>query len=198
MQPYDTIISQERSDNMQWTIPGTVLTANREDAIYIEHNFSSMFLGGGIMLSQVSAISGLESYDVQNWVKRRLLPPPVNKRYDLNQLCRILNINMLKKALPMEQIVGLLSYINGDLEDTSDDLIDDSKLYFLFVKLAARARHIGGTEDWDEALQQVTADYQEPRPGARDKLIAVLRIMLTAWVASILLDASQNMIRQLG
>ena len=182
---------------MQWTIPGTILKADRQDAVHIEKDFGAMFLAGGIMLSQVSTISGLEPYDVQNWVKRRLLPPPVNKRYDLNQLCRILNINMLKKALPMEQIVGLLSSINGDLEDTSDDLIDDSKLYFLFVKLAARARHIGGTEDWDEALQQVTADYHEPRPGARDKLIAVLRIMLTAWVASILLDASQSMIRQL-
>ena len=182
---------------MQWTIPGTIVKADRQDAAHIEKDFGAMFLAGGIMLSQVSAISGLEPYDVQNWVKRRLLPPPVNKRYDLNQLCRILNINMLKKALPMEQIVGLLSYINGDLEDTSDDLIDDSKLYFLFVKLAARARHIGGTEDWDEALQQVTADYHEPRPGARDKLIAVLRIMLTAWVASILLDASQSMIHQL-
>ena len=180
---------------MQWNIPGTVLTANREDAANIEKDFRAMFLAGGIMLSQVSAISGLDPYDVQNWVKRRLLPPPVNKRYDLNQLCRILNINMLKRALPMEQICGLLGHINGEMDDTSDDLIDDSKLYFLFVKLAARARHIGGSESWDDALLQVTEDYHEPQPGARDRLITVLRIMLTAWVASKLLDASQEMIR---
>lgn len=182
---------------MQWNIPGTVLTANREDAANIEKDFRAMFLAGGIMLSQVSAISGLEPYDVQNWVKRRLLPPPVNKRYDLNQLCRILNINMLKRALPMEQICGLLGHINGEMDDTSDDLIDDSKLYFLFVKLAARARHIGGSESWDDALLQVTEDYHEPQPGARERLITVLRIMLTAWVASMLLESSQNMIRQL-
>lgn len=182
---------------MQWIIPGTVLTANREDAANIEKDFRAMFLAGGIMLSQVSAISGLEPYDVQNWVKRRLLPPPANKRYDLNQLCRILNINMLKRALPMEQICGLLGHINGEMDDTSDDLIDDSKLYFLFVKLAARARHIGGTESWDDALIQVTEDYHEPQPGARQRLITVLRIMLTAWVASMLLESSQNMIRQL-
>ncbi len=181
---------------MEWTIPGTVLTAPREDADNLEKDFRAMFLAGGIMLGQVAAISGLEPYDVQNWVKRRLLPPPVNKRYNLTQLCRILNINMLKKALPMEQICGLLGHINGELDDTSDDLIDDSKLYFLFVKLAARARHMGG-EDWEEALLQVTADYHEPRPGARERLITVLRIMLTAWVASKLLDASQEMIRAL-
>ena len=182
---------------MEWTIPGTVLTAKREEAVNIEKDFKAMFLAGGIMLSQVSAISGLEPYDVQNWVKRRLLPPPVNKRYDLNQLCRILNINMLKRALPMEQICGLLGHINGEMDDTSDDLIDDSKLYFLFVKLAARARHIGGTENWDDALIQVAEEYHEPQPGARQRLITVLRIMLTAWVASMLLESSQNMIRQL-
>lgn len=182
---------------MEWTIPGTVLTAQREDAPYIENNFGAMFLGGGIMLSQVSAISGLEPYAVQNWVKRQLLPPPVNKRYDINQLCRILTINMLKKVLPMEQIVGLLSYINGSLDDRSDDLIDDSHLYFFFVRLAARARHIGGTDSWDDALEQVTKDYREPRPGAREKLVAVLRIMLTAWVAAQLHEATERMVAEL-
>ena len=182
---------------MEWTIPGTVLTAPRNEVDNIEKDFKAMFLAGGIMLGQVAAITGLEPYDVQNWVKRRLLPPPVNKRYNLTQLCRILNINMLKKALPMEQICGLLGHINGELDDTSDDMIDDSRLYFLFVKLAARARHIGGSENWDDALLQVTEDYHEPQPGARERLITVLRIMLTAWVASKLLDASQEMIRAL-
>ena len=182
---------------MEWTIPGTVLTAQREDAPYIENNFGAMFLGGGIMLSQVSAISGLEPYAVQNWVKRQLLPPPVNKRYDINQLCRILTINMLKKVLPMEQIVGLLSYINGSLDDRTDDLIDDSHLYFFFVRLAARARHIGGTDSWDDALEQVAKDYCEPRPGAREKLVAVLRIMLTAWVAAQLHEATERMVAEL-
>ena len=182
---------------MQWLIPGTVISAKREDALRIEHDFGAMFLAGGIMLSQVSNISGLEPYDVQNWVKRQLLPPPVQKRYDLNQLCRILTINMLKKVLPMEQITGLLTYINGELDDRSDDIIDDSRLYFLFVKLAARARHIGGTESWDDALQQVTADYHEPVPGAREKLISVLRIMLTAWVAAQLQENAEKMIAAL-
>ena len=182
---------------MQWKIPGTVLTAQREEANQIEANFTAMFLGGGIMLSQVAAITGLEPYDVQNWVKRQLLPAPVNKRYDINQLCRIININMLKKVLPMERICGLLEHINGDLDDRTDDLIDDSHLYFLFVKLAARARYIGGSEAWDDALMQVTADYQEPQPGAREKLIAVLRIMLTAWVAAQLQESANQMIEAL-
>ena len=54
----------------------------------------------------------------------------------------------------------------------------------MFVKLAARARHIGGDQDWDMALQQATKDYVEPYPGARDRVIRVLRAMLMAWIAS--------------
>ena len=85
---------------MEWTIPGTVLRISRKDAEHIEDVFSSMFLGGGIVLSQVSGITGLEPYAVQNWVKRGFLPPPERKRYTLRQLCRIININMLKACCP--------------------------------------------------------------------------------------------------
>ena len=50
---------------MKWTVPGTVLQIPRQDAEHIQDVFSSMFLGGGIVLSQVSAITGLEPYTVQ-------------------------------------------------------------------------------------------------------------------------------------
>ena len=182
---------------MQWTLPGTTIVSDRQEAPFVEKQFTSMFLGGGIMLGQITELTGLEPYTVQNWIKRGFLPAPEHKRYTLNQLCRIININMLKKVLPMEQIVGLLGHINGDLEDASDDLIDDSKLYFMFVRLAARARYIGGTESWDDALAQIAAEYHEPVPGAREKLICVLRIMLTAWVAATLRDAAERMVSQL-
>ena len=102
---------------MQWNIPGTVLMATEQDTSHIEERFRAMFLGGGVMLSQVSAVTGLETHTIQNWVKRGFLTSPVNKRYTLRQFCRILNINMLKSALPMEEICGLLQYINGNLTE---------------------------------------------------------------------------------
>ena len=182
---------------MEWNIPGTVLPAPVDEAEQVQKNFESMFLGGGMVLSQVAAVTGLEPYTIQNWIKRGFLTKPVAKKYTLRQLCRIIIINMLKDALQMEQIVSLMTYINGHLDDDSDDLIDDSQLYCMFVRLAARARHIGGTEDWDEALAQTAADYHEPIPGAREKLIAVLRIMLTAWVASTLSEAAERMVAEL-
>ena len=182
---------------MNWTIPGTTLTADRADADRIEGLFQSMFLAGGMVLSQVASITGLEPYTIQNWVKRGFLSAPKNKRYDMEQVCRIININMLKGALPLERICSLMTYINGDLVDESDDLVDDTTLYFMFVRLAVRARYIGGDQTWDDALVEVTADYAEPIPGAKEKLVKVLKIMLTAWIATRMRQEAEKMLEQL-
>ena len=177
---------------MEWTIPGTVLRIRREDADGVEERFSSMFLAGGMVLSQVASITGLEPYTIQNWVKRGFLPPPQHRKYSMGQLCRILNINMLKSTLSLETICGLLGYINGKLDETSDDIIDDAELYFLFVRLAARAKQLDDPAVWQKAMEAALRDYQEPVPGAKDRVAKVLRIMLTAWAAAQMKKKSQK------
>ena len=182
---------------MQWTIPGTTLVGERENADRIDGLMQSMFLAGGLTLSQVSSVTGLEPYTIHNWVKRKFLPSPIGKRYTMEQLCRLINMNILKGAMPLEQIIKLMAYLNGNLADESDDLVDDTLLFFLFVKLAARARYIGGTKAWDDALLEITEDYREPIPGARDKLIKVLKIMLTVWCANRLKAQADQMLAEL-
>lgn len=182
---------------MNWTIPGTTLTAARADADKVEAQFQSMFLAGGIVLSQVTSITGLDPYMIQNWVKRGFLAKPQNKRYSLRQLCRIININMLKGILPMERICGLLSYINGALDDESDDIIDDSQLYFIFVRLAAQARDLDSPADWAQAIEQVMSGYEEPIPGAKERIEKVLQIMLTALVATRMRQEAEKMLDEL-
>jgi hypothetical protein len=183
---------------MEWTIPGTVLTAPKEEAHNVENQFRSMFLAGGMVLSQVSGITGLEPYMVQNWVKRGFLPKPQQKRYTLRQLCRIININMLKSALPMENICGLLGYINGQLDDESDDLIDDSALYFMFVRLAAQARELDDQSQWAAAVERTLENYQEPVPGAKKRVEKVLQVMLTAFIAARMRQAAEKMVAELN
>ncbi len=182
---------------MKWTIPGTVLEIERENADNVEEMFRAMFLAGGIMLSQVTGISGLETHTVQNWVKRGFLTPPQNKRYNMEQLCRILNINLLRFALPLEQVCSLLSYINGKLDDEADDIIDDTALYFLFVKLAARAKQLDAPDAWEQAMQGALADYREPVPGAKQRIEKALRIMLTAWISAKMRLAAEKMLIEL-
>lgn len=182
---------------MEWILPGTVLKAEAEEASGVESLFAPMFLAGGMVLSQVSSITGLEPYIIQNWVKRGFLSPPQNKRYTLRQLCRILNINMLKGVLPMERICAMLGYINGQLDDDSDDTIDDSRLYFMFVRLAAHAKQIDQNQAWQEAIDQVLQDYDEPIPGARERIAQVLRIMLIAYIAARMKEQAEALLTEI-
>lgn len=182
---------------MSWKIPGTVLTIPERDGAQVESLFRGIFLTGGIVLSQVTAVTGLDGYIIQNWVKRGFLTKPENKHYSLRQLCRIININMLRGALPLERICGLLGYVNGQLDDESDDMIDDAHLYFMFVRLATRSRELYQADNRDAVLDQELADYQEPAPGAKEKVKAVLRIMLTAWLATRMAQETERMLSDL-
>ena len=182
---------------MDWIIPGTVLVSRREDADHIEQQFSATFLAGGIVLSQVAGITGLEPYTVQNWVKRGFLTKPVGKRYTLRQLCRILNINMFKNVMPLEQVCRLLSYVNGHLDDESDDIIDDSRLYFMFVRLAAHYRVMHNDSGRDTLIAQELKNYVEPVPGAKERVANVLKIMLTAWASAQLRQAAEQMLKEI-
>ena len=182
---------------MSWNIPGTVLTAAEKDGALVESQFRAMFLPGGMVLSQVSAITGLESYTIQNWVKRGFLTKPDNKHYSLRQLCRIINVNMLKGVLPLPDICDLLGYVNGQLDDEADDMIDDSDVYFMFVRLAARSRELYRAENRDAVLDEELSDYQEPVPGAKDRVKQVLRIMLTAWLAARMSQETTKMLTNL-
>ena len=182
---------------MTWMIPGTVLHADRGEAEQIPQQLEALFFGGGITLSQVTAITGLEAHTVQNWVKRGFLTSPVAKRYTLRQLCRILNIHMLRGVLTLEQICRLLGYVNGSLDDESDDMIDDTQLYFLFVKLAARMKELYNPEEAEMLLDGYLADYAEPVPGAKDRVRNVLRIMLTAWLAARMMQETEKMLNTL-
>lgn len=182
---------------MSWTIPGTTLTLPERDGALAESQFRAMFLPGEMTLSQVSAVTGLESYAIQNWVKRGFLTKPQNKRYSLRQLCRIININMLRGILPLPDICSLLGYVNGQLDDESDDMIDDSHLYFMFVRLAARSRELYKAESREAVLEEALADYREPVLGAKERVKEVLRIMLTAWLAARMAQETERMLQDL-
>lgn len=182
---------------MEWTIPGTALRGRRGEVEDSIRQIEGMFLGGGMIRSQLASVSGVEAHDIQNWVKRGFLPSPVKKRYSCRQFCRIVIINMLRSAMPMEKICSLLSYVNGELDDESDDLIDDTVLYFMFLRLAARARSIGGRDNWDVAIAEILKDYREPVPGAKERIDRVLRIMLTAWGGVQTIRRAEQMLAQL-
>ena len=160
---------------MQRHLPGSVLQYDVSAPGAAETLLTALFAGGDLMLAQVAHISGLETYVIQNWVARGYLPPPVNKRYSRRQLCRILIIHMLRSVLPLDEICRLLRYVNGHLDDVSDDLVDDSQLYMALVDL---------TGDDAPTVEEALKDYAEPFPGSRRRVEQVLEIMVLAYRAA--------------
>ncbi len=174
---------------MRRELPGSTLAFEDTVPQGAETLMAALFAGGDLMLSQVSHISGLRPYEIQNWVARGFLPPPVGKKYSRRQLSRILIVHMLRGGLPLESIVSLLSYVNGHLDDVSDDTVDDSRLYIWLIECICAPP--GGEA---EALRRCLEEYQEPFPGAARRLEQVLRIMTTAYAAAEMKKKAQAMI----
>lgn len=186
-------------NKLEWTLPGTVLSVDADRPQAAEEVFSSLFLAGGLVLSQVTQVTGLEPYIIQNWVRRGFLAPPKQRKYTRRQLSRILMINALKSTLSIEQICKLLSYINGALDDEGDDTIDDTELYGAFVLVAGSVQKHGLTSEseMNRLIADGLKDYKESIPGAKERIEQALRIMITAWRAAQLQTKAQSMMNAL-
>lgn len=176
-------------------IPGTVLPRSEDTVCHIDQIISGLFLAGDLQLGQVSAITGIPGYMIQNWVKRGYLPPPQEKKYNQNQLCRILCINSLRSCLTMEQITKVLESINGKLDDESDDCIADSALYFMFVRYACQIENPFASDRRNSILDALVDPYIETP--CIEKLRKVLDIMLDAWIAAVYQNRSASKISNL-
>ena len=177
---------------MQKQLPGTVLQFDDSYPQGAEVLMGALFAGGDLMLSQVAHICGLETYMIQNWVTRGYLRPPTAKRYTRRQLSRILIINLLRSVLQLEQICRLISYVNGHLDDESDDTVDDAMLYMWFIRCICVRE-----DERERILRSCIEEYEEPFPGAGKRLEAVLRIMITAEEAAERKHRAEGMIAQL-
>ena len=196
---YTLIITWKEMNKAEWTLPGTVLSVDADRPQAAEEVFSSLFLAGGLVLSQVTQVTGLEPYIIQNWVRRGFLAPPKQRKYTRRQLSRILMINALKSTLSIEQICKLLSYINGALDDEGDDTIDDTELYGAFVLVAGSVQKHGLTSEseMNRLITDGLKDYKESIPGAKERIEQALRIMVTAWRAAQLQTKAQSMMNAL-
>lgn len=181
------------------TLPGTTIEVDerrfQDGGMILE----PLFLAGGLTLAQLSQLTGLEPHMVQNWVKRGFLSPPKGRRYSKDQFCRLALINMLRGCLRLDQVTALLSYLNGSLVKESDDIIADSQLYGYVLRLAlwAEREPLADRDCWREKCREVLADYQEPWPGAKERVAQGLRVILTAYASNRLREVAQLMGREL-
>ena len=163
-------------------LPGTIIEVEKLDKESAGIMLRTAFAGGGLMLSQICSLTGIELYTVQNWVKRGFVSPPVGKRYTERQFCRLVIINMLRDCMPIGDITSLLSYINGSLSDEGDDTVSDDNLYLYLVSLLARTDSIS-EEEVCEAAREIAAGSDCTD---RNKLEKVLPVMYFAYRSALL------------
>lgn len=183
---------------MKTYLPGTTIEADLRKTGEAKNILDGLFAGGGIMLSQLTKIAGVEAYCVQNWVKRGFCTPPKDKKYDKAQLCRLLTLQMLKDSMALQEIVSLLSYINGDLLREDDDLISDDRLYLDLVEVISAGSGFYDPERVAEAAELVASRFEEPTPGSRERLRRTLEIMACAYYSSLLHRRSDEMMRSIS
>ena len=180
------------------TFPGTTVEVSRLEKGSSRQLFDGIFATGGITLSQVCVITGLEPYLIQNWVKRGFVSSPQKRVYSRVQLARIIIINMLREALKIEDICLLINVIGGDPHDKSDDLIFDNELYHLYVDMIATGEiNIVDPASVASVAESAVSTFEERVAGTRKKLSSILQIMLYAHAASRLRDSAEDMLSSL-
>lgn len=183
---------------MTATYPGTTIEVSRLTVGNSRVLFDGIFASGGISLSQVCAMTGLEPYIIQNWVRRKFVPPPVKKLYSRQQFSRIVIINMLRETLQIDAICNLISIISGRPDDPTDDLIGDDELYHIFVDMLADGNiDLTNTQSVLSAATKAAEDYNSQTAGAKAKLINILQVILYAHASSRLRDSSKEMLSHL-
>jgi uncharacterized protein (DUF924 family) len=89
---------------------------------------------------------------------------------------------MLRKAMKLEDIANLMRYINGDVEDTSDDIIDDILLYDILCRIIFTAEDEGAF-DTDHVKKLVADEVAENNKDIADgeKLKKAMYVMVMGY-----------------
>lgn len=137
----------------------------------------------GLTLGQVCAMTALEPSTIQNWIKRGFVPHPEHKRYGERHVARILLIDALRECLLIERVGELMRYINGDADDTDDDVITEEALYDLFNAVAASVSDPHTPPELvGEKVAGIVYDAVADT-AARERIVPAMTVMVNAYIA---------------
>ena len=139
----------------------------------------------GLTLSQICSLTELEPTTIQNWIKRGFVPHPVRKKYHRRHLARILLISQLRESMQIDRVGELLRFVNGDADDTSDDLIPEEDLYDIFRRVADELEDRKPAPDDVEQLVAQITDEELNELAEKDKIMHALNIMACTHIANL-------------
>lgn len=181
-------------------IPGTRLKQSDVDgATGMAFLKKVFFISEGVMLTQIREISGIDSSTLQNWTKRGWVANSKLKKYNIDQVAHILIINMLRSCMQLDRIAFLIQYINGDVEDSSDDIISDSVLYDYICRIVEYMMQSDtcALNSIHEIVARFTEDYNEPFEGARARLNKALEVIVVTYYATVMKHRADKLLDRL-
>jgi hypothetical protein len=106
---------------------------------------------------------------------------------------------MLRSCIQLDKIALLLHYINGKIDDKSDDIIRDSVLYDYICRIleTLMQQDVCSMASIKEVIREQITDYEEAMPGARDRLANALEIIVVAYYAALIKRRSDEMLTDL-
>lgn len=179
------------------TVPGTVIPYSKGNGMF------SVFIPmikatGGLSLSQVCAITGLEASAIQNWVKRGFVAHPVNKKYFERQLARILLISALRSSMKIESIGELMHIVNGSADDESDDIISEEQMYdFLCETVSGLDPESVTKVSVDKVVDKVTSRYTPKSAENLERLKSALSVMAYAYMSGVLKQRAESQFNEM-
>lgn len=179
--------------------PGT--TIKRKGKSAKEFLDGLFFATNGLVLSQVREIVALDTPVIQNWINRGWVQKPVDKRrYTEDHLARIILINMLRDVTRLEVVVNILSYINGNVDSTEDDIISDSELYIYICNILDIVDYdiVFSERELDKVVEKTISNYKEPFVGAKDRLKNGIKIILIYYAAALVKVRADRKCEELG
>lgn len=182
-------------------IPGTKLfRAEMGGVTGLDFLNKMFFISNGVMLSQIREVSGIDGSTLQNWTKRGWVENSRLKKYDINQVAHILIINMLRSCMQLDKIAFLIQYINGKIDDKSDDIIEDSVLYDYICKILDKLMtyEVCSLGSIRETIIEVTNGYKENIVGAKNRLTNALEIIVVAYYASLIKSYADDMLNDIN
>ena len=181
-------------------IPGTrLMKSDMGNVTGLDFLSKVFYISEGVMLSQIREVSGIDGSTLQNWTKRGWVANARLKKYNIDQVAHILIINMLRSCIQLDKIALLLQYINGNIDDKSDDIIRDSVLYDYICRIldTLTRQDVCSTASIKEVISEQIVDYEEAMEGARERLANALEIIVVAYYAALIKRRSDEMLTSL-
>jgi transposase len=168
-------------------IPGTTLPYTDANAQAFSYIRPMITAAGGLSLSQVCTITGLEGSTIQNWVKRGWVGGSLkSKKYDERQVAIILIFNALRGCLQLDYIAKLLKSVGGVVEEGD-----------LFSYMCEAVRTVGLNLDGAEQVIGHMLDGYTSGGDGKERLGKALTVMLYACVCTELSQTANLRLMQL-